>query len=101
MNNKLNFTLKSENLAIELLNTAEHYYEQGKYALATGYYTQVIELELTKAKLTYALYMRGMTLYKSGKQAEAIADWRRVQALGFQHSSGIDLMDLLPVKTLD
>jgi len=98
MKNKLNFALKPENLVVELLNTAEHYYEQEKYSQAIQYYTQVIELEVTKSKLTYAYYMRGMAYYKSEEQTKAIADWQQAEALGFQHPWGIDWIDLLPLK---
>ncbi|OJJ17298.1 hypothetical protein BKI52_31860 [marine bacterium AO1-C] len=95
MKNRLNFTLKPENLVVELLNTAEHYYEQGSYELATSYYTQVIALEPTQANLTYALYMRGMAHYECGEHADALIDWQQAQDLGFEHPWGIDLMELI------
>ncbi len=95
MHNTIHFNRGPENLVDELLNTAEHCYEQGNYSSAIYYYTQVLDLGVAQADLNYVLYMRGLAYRQCGKPEEAMADWQKVQDRGFRHPWGLDWMDLL------
>ena len=91
--NKLHLIRRPENLVVELLNTAEHYYEEERFELAVNYYSQVLEFNASLHDQTYALFMRGMAFRECGEETKALTDWQKAHDLGFEHPLGIDLME--------
>ncbi|EAY31369.1 hypothetical protein [Microscilla marina] len=83
-----------QQMMIKLMNTAEQMYDEGQFKQAIQYYDQVLTQRdnLSKADLTYMLYMRGSTQKELGNLEQARQDFLEAQRLGFEHPLGVDLI---------
>lgn len=85
---------ETESLIIELINTADRLFDNGRFEFAIKSYTRVLHLEPALNNLAYVLYMRAQAYKATGNMQLAKNDWQRVLNLQYQHPLGIDLKDL-------